>query len=56
MGSLCHLLVKLVAEYFIFPFCDFIEWSREGGLAGAVQAGYKTVSNDKERRQEGDNL
>ena len=27
-------MVKLVAEYFIFPFCDFIDWSseREGGL------------------------
>ena len=27
---------KLIAEYFIFPFCDFIEWSREGGRDGGL--------------------
>ena len=39
MGSLCHSLVKLIAEYFIFPFCDFIEWSREGGREGGRAGG-----------------
>ena len=47
----------MVAEYFIFPFCDFIEWSkeeggrREGGLYGlaivAIRPFLMTRSGDR---------